>query len=390
MKNVTLIIGKAGCGKSFYLGDLINKTYMQTNNFIVIAFTHSAVDTIRNKCNSQIPMNKFKTFHSFFQIDWKQNIINFNNKHKYDYIFIDEFSLIDKKLFKQCLLRLNLNTKIIISGDIFQLPCININKTYISYKKLLKYFDKLSDKNYINNDIIRVIKHYENSILSLKCLKNSIRITLKENKRSNKDILNMIEKCFDNKIYVDYKFITFDSIRNKILNENYVFISSTYKQLQKIHILIRDNYDFSLKQNISYSYGLKELRLKIGEWIYTTTNTDNYHNGELLQIVNYINDKIICVDILNQQKIIEQISINECYENSPLYYPILPEYLLTIHKSQGKTILNVILSIDNLFEFTMLYTGISRASNNILFYSEKNNVVPDFSNYMNILEKMML
>lgn len=50
-----------------------------------------------------------------------------------------------------------------------------------------------------------------------------------------------------------------------------------------------------------------------------------------------------------------------------------PIFLLTIHKSQGKTIDNVIVCVDDMFDISMMYTAITRAKNNLLFFSKENN-----------------
>jgi hypothetical protein len=51
------------------------------------------------------------------------------------------------------------------------------------------------------------------------------------------------------------------------------------------------------------------------------------------------------------------------------YYPVAPHNLITFHRSQGKTIPNVIVCIDDIFDLGMLYTGITRAVNDVKFYT---------------------
>ena len=47
-----------------------------------------------------------------------------------------------------------------------------------------------------------------------------------------------------------------------------------------------------------------------------------------------------------------------------------PGFLLTVHKSQGRSIDKVIVCIDEMFDVAMLYTAITRARNEIVFYSK--------------------
>ena len=73
-----------------------------------------------------------------------------------------------------------------------------------------------------------------------------------------------------------------------------------------------------------------------------------------------------CIDILTNQEIIVKKTSDE-FGN--LYYPVSPLYLLTVHKSQGRTIKNVIVCIDEIFDMCMLYTAITRAKENLKFYT---------------------
>ena len=61
--------------------------------------------------------------------------------------------------------------------------------------------------------------------------------------------------------------------------------------------------------------------------------------------------------------------------HSEEFYPICPNFLISIHKSQGRTIENVIFCIDELFDMSMLYTGITRAKNKLMFFSEEKNEI---------------
>lgn len=76
--------------------------------------------------------------------------------------------------------------------------------------------------------------------------------------------------------------------------------------------------------------------------------------------MNIENDIVLARDIESD----ELIFFNKPYK----FYPL---NLYTFHKSQGLTFKNIIICTDNLFEFPMLYTGITRASNDIKFYSSK-------------------
>ena len=56
---------------------------------------------------------------------------------------------------------------------------------------------------------------------------------------------------------------------------------------------------------------------------------------------------------------------------------VMPSYLYTFHKSQGLEFDNVAVCIDDLFEFPMLYTGITRARKNVVFFTMNSMIYRD-------------
>lgn len=183
--------------------------------------------------------------------------------------------------------------------------------------------------------------------------------------------------------------ITKATLIDKIVKNNYIFIASKYKVIYEINKLIAYN-NFVSNENYrqttvatassicgNYVYALPTIDLttatattatgkykvfvKVGETVIFMENTQDFHNGDELIIKEITvgkSFKLLFYDIFNNSY--------KYYVGS--YVPILPIYLTTYHKAQGRTIANAILCLDNLFAYQMLYTGISRCSNNVLFY----------------------
>ena len=84
-------------------------------------------------------------------------------------------------------------------------------------------------------------------------------------------------------------------------------------------------------------------------------------DGPALRCYNESTRKTVIVKAINDKA------------NFAMYYPVAPSELLTFHRSQGKSIDNVIICIDNLFEASMLYTGITRARSSVMFHTDKAN-----------------
>lgn len=137
----------------------------------------------------------------------------------------------------------------------------------------------------------------------------------------------------------------------------------------------KSKYNIIIEQNNTYTSSFKHLYLYSGMEIrlcFTNQKYDScgYYNGEIVTFTGNIEmDKLKCINSNQQVIYVEKIKeVNK--SNSEEYYPISPLFLTTIHKAQGYTINNVIVDIDNLFDMSMMYTAITRAKNNLLFYTK--------------------
>ena len=400
---IELITGKAGCGKSYTLSKYINIANTKTNNWIVLAYTHSAVKNIkqyvRDNYSNIDTTNHFKTIHKYFHISFTndENIIN-NNTYEYiDYLFIDEFSLVSIKLFSTIwpIIQKYIG-KLILCGDYRQLkPIDNIDK--ISYDNLKNYLSLFP----IHVDDIEAIKHFDNLVLSLDVVKQNVKkcVNLITQHRANSQVNKFIERlCFNNSMcqetdkqlvreLVDKHIICLQTLVNLVKNNGYTFISSTYKQLEQVNTLIEKHSSvITREQNVvkivnqinttrgddnkthdTKNKAMKQIYVKLGDNIRITETYNELQNGDIYKLIEVCDNYLI----VQNNETEEYKQVFPIINKDMMYYPILPDYLLTFHKSQGLSIDNVIISLDNLFDFTMLYTGISRARENILFYTDK-------------------
>lgn len=400
---VITIYGKAGCGKSTLLSSLICK---DTDNYVVLSSTNAAVNNIYRLCkhiDDNIDRNNFKTIYSFFRIDYKNDVV-LGAIDMVNTVYIDEFSLIDKHIFKKCLhdMRQKGCRKLILCGDALQLNAVYKTKQRISFNSIdkwnIKYNNILNKSNHehlLKFDNVQylptsVIEHLHLSIFGLKFVQSGKLVNLHINKRSNDEIKNILHHIYNipinnsnNNILLD-KFIMLNDISKYVVNDGYVFISSKYSILQKIYDYIYDNFwsnprkynadnMITIKQNISFSTGYKRLYLYPGMKIIVCDTDVNkkYINGEeLIFTGNFENNKMKCLNENNEYVYIPKLKEIDKL-NTGEYYPISPSFLLTIHKSQGRSIDNIIVCIDDLFDVSMMYTAITRAKNNLLFYSKE-------------------
>lgn len=418
----SIITGNAGTGKSYLLSKYINNVINKNNSFVVLAFTHTAVNNIKNIClnniddkNKKILDNKFMTIHKYFHINIETNKIAYYKFDKLDIMFIDEYSFISIDLFKLILpIIFNTVKKVVLCGDYKQIKTVDYNNN-ISYDILFKYVNNI---NFFNKYSIYPIRHYENSILSLKDIQNNLLncIILKENHRSNNNILNIVnEICFNNindenitftqhseniKKLIDKYIINKDNAIKLIANNNYCFIASKYKYLKNINHLvnkyqcIKDSYNiingseeiknYTIHNIITPDINIIDvLKIRQNELIKITENTNEFINGEEYIFKEYNKDNKYVLLMDKNEKYYYLSPISKTIDNINIcYYPILPSYLSTFHKAQGLSIDNVIICLDSLFDFTLLYTGITRARNNIKFF------IFNESKYNNIIDKI--
>lgn len=424
--NITTIYGKAGCGKSTTLAKLINKEEKkddvkydgedgedgedESSSFIVLAPTNSAVENIYKICsstNKYIDRNKFKTIYSYFRIDYENNIV-LGAIEMVDTIYIDEFSLIDKYLFKKCVLNMKKDgcKNLILCGDVMQLNAIYNEKQYISFNKINKWnniYKKISEKMNKNGSIPtnlypKVIEHLHLNVFGMKMIQSGTLIHLNVNMRSNEEVKNVLTQIYSsNRDPYMYKFTHFVDLPELICERDrvgevgdhvgdggiscYTFIASKYKILQQVYDYIynkkwKNKMDvLHIEQNISFSSGYKDLYLYPGMSVIVCDTDDSknksYINGEeLIFTGNVENNCLKCLNKRNEIVYVHKIKEVE-KTHSGDFYPISPSFLLTIHKSQGRTIENVIVCIDELFDVSMMYTAITRAKENLIFYTKE-------------------
>ena len=389
---IELITGKAGCGKSFMLSKYINIAAAKTNRWIVLAYTHSAINNIEQYVVSNYPnvdtTNHFMTIHKYFHINFYDKDINVMNRgcDYLDYMFIDEFTLVSIYLFSSIwpMVKAYVN-KLVLCGDYRQLKPVN-STDKIYYDSLKRYLTLTNIT--VNN--VDAIQHFDNIILSLDVVRNNVKkvINLTKQYRANSNVNKFIESlCFGDKPSenIDKYIVKLSTVINLVENNNYVFIASTYRQLRKVNDLINKQGGVSLPVLVSSgldkqeqsSDNIETITIKLGEVVRITETYDEFQNGELYEVVDIYDNCLIVKSVLATGQDLKQLFPIKLKQDNQQqlqdigYYPILPEYLLTFHKSQGLTINNVIISLDNIFDFTMLYTGISRSRNNILFYTDK-------------------
>ena len=363
---VRVICGVAGTGKSTLLASLIQN---ETRPYVVLAATHAAVENIYDICNNDnstlLSRDRFKTIYSYFRIDYKNNIVLGPSRPYAQIIFIDEFSLLNKHLFETCLSKARETEMVILCGDPLQLNAIyDDNEEAITFKALKAYPREVSPLT---------IEHHYLSVFGLSIVNGARKKILREIKRAEGSVKTVLKKIFveQDKTY-PYEFVPFNDIVEELLNDTgATVLASKYALLQAIYdnVGARDSrIDDMIEQGLivketSTKGFFKRLYLYRGMEVLITENSDEYYNGQHLYYHSRDEKVVFCTECADGSG--AKIKI----EPVGSIIPITPTRLISIHKSQGMTIDDVIVVIDDLFDVSMLYTAITRARKRIRFYT---------------------
>lgn len=353
--NTKFILGEAGTAKSTTILGLIENL----TDFVCLAFTHSAVNNLKNKCSHEEKKHRFRTIHSFFKIKFNSDgreIYQINTNIKIPkYIFIDEISLVPiylmdlvYKTIESNIILLNKNVNLVLVGDLLQLNPIAVTKNLIDYTKLFTIQDKFMNFQ----EAMLIADHLSNNIFSTKYYQNSNKMILTQNYRNGTNIINILNEILKNIKTVEKYMVSISKIQD-LLDEGYIILSSRYDLLKTIYEVTnyKDTKQFSIKTKIG------EVFFNENEELILTKNINkNYVNGDIITLQKRDDSYIFNNDLI--------ISRNDLNNST---YPVLPKNFLTIHKSQGLTLDKVIIVLDDLFEITMLYTAITRAKSDVKF-----------------------
>ncbi|MDF1880864.1 AAA family ATPase [Sulfurimonas sp. MAG313] len=390
-KNIFLT-GGAGVGKSFLLRALIAQYELEGKKVVKLASTGMAASLIMGQ-----------TLHSFFSLGIcnhsfdleRVGKISIDQKlskllKKIDLIVIDEISMVSSGVMDMIRLRLlqaDSHAQLIVSGDFLQLPPVI----------------RENDKNrfaYENPDIL-IQSIYGFAFESEAWQRFEFtNYNLSEVKRSTDekfiDILDKIRYGIKNKEVVDYLSSLIRPMPSDMQNHTVLFgKNASVHRHNKAELSELEGEMYSFETRVeTFEKNVKDneierfmndsrlplcLKLKINAPILFMRNSWNYFNGEKGIIVR-INEEENFIHVMKddgklvrveqeryskkqwKEKLIEgkkqeiEVSRFDVFQ-----YPLSLAYAITIHKSQGMSLLDLVINLDEIFAPSQFYVGISRA-----------------------------
>lgn len=374
-ENISIITGGPGTGKTTII-NTISKIYLDNGyNISLCAPTGRAAKRIEETTGIEA-----KTIHRMLGYipssydDIGHFEYNEDNPLDTDVIIIDEMSMVDVVLFEKLLRGMKDNTRLVIVGDVDQLPSVGagnvlrdlINSKKIKYTKLVDIFRQSESSNIIVN--AHKINNGQEPILNEK---NSDFFFLKTETPAitRNVVVDLISKRLPNAYGYDF----FKDIQ--ILTQSRKGICGVFelnRLLQDILNPKTETTDELLVGNKLFRVNDKVMQTKNNYNLsfFDSDGKENFgvYNGDMGHII-FIDksSKKLTVE-MDDNRVIDYTL--EDLDNLELAYAI------TIHKSQGSEFKSVIIPMFDGYRLlqtrNLLYTAITRAKENIILVGDKN------------------
>lgn len=374
-ENISIITGGPGTGKTTII-NTISKIYLDNGyNIFLCAPTGRAAKRIEETTGIEA-----KTIHRMLGYipssydDIGHFEYNEDNPLDTDVIIIDEMSMVDVVLFEKLLRGMKDNTRLVIVGDVDQLPSVGagnvlrdlINSKKIKYTKLVDIFRQSESSNIIVN--AHKINNGQEPILNEK---NSDFFFLKTETPAitRNVVVDLISKRLPNAYGYDF------SKDIQILTQSRKGICGVFE----LNRLLQDILNPKTETTDELLVGNKLFR--VNDKVMQTKNNYNLSffdsdGEENFGVYNGDMGHIIFIDKSSKKLTVEMD------DNRVIDYTIEDldnlelAYAITIHKSQGSEFKSVIIPMFDGYRLlqtrNLLYTAITRAKENIVLVGDKN------------------
>ena len=387
-KSNLFITGGGGVGKSYITKDIINAYKGAKKPVVVLGSTGiSAVEIGGVTLHSFFKLGICKNADELKQLDKKQKdkISELKKILKTaKLIIIDEISMISAEVFDLVYYRLinsEFSGKMLVVGDFYQLPPVQKKDDMQKpQNSLFSGFYAFSSYGWaqLNFSYIEMIGSKRTQDENLYKMLSNLRVGV-----VNDDMIEFLKSRL-----VDFGGANLDSTmifgRNKEADELNALRLNAIDSPLVIAKGYYEIYDFALSDEkiakwIKSLSVNENLHLKVGaKVIFTTNKWGEFYNGEQgiieeFREKNGIVESIVITKLDGKMVEIERQSydlgefmriddeIKEIVLASYYQFPIKLAYAITIHKSQGMSIKNLVCDINNIFANGQLYVALSRA-----------------------------
>ncbi|MFA6195783.1 MAG: DEAD/DEAH box helicase [Sulfurimonas sp.] len=375
-KNVFLT-GGAGVGKTTITREIIKAYEEDAKKVAKLASTGMAATLIGGQ-----------TLHSFLDLGIASSLkeLELNGKLELskkvkkiiavmDLVVIDEISMVSDSLLDMIQLRLlqaNFRGVLLVVGDFLQLPPVVRGSSEVRFAFESKAWSAFAFHKIELTHIYRTDDEYFIELL------NSVRFGHIDETTHNH--LNEFIKPLGEDLS-EFTFLfgknesaSWHNKRQLSFIENELFV----KQAQIVRH-VQSVKDVEIERYMNDARIEKELELKVGVPVLFTRNSWNYFNGERGVVINidgnfiYVqksDERVVKLEAVAQSKgMWKEKTVDgkkEMVEESlfSVYqFPIKLAFAITIHKSQGMSIMDLIIETNEIFAPSQFYVALSRSSN---------------------------
>ncbi len=403
--SINILCGFSGSGKSSSINAVVTMLKEYGKTFLLLAPTGKASKVLSKATNCSA-----STIHRVLVSE------NDDKKFSYDFILVDEATMIDIFLMKKLINKINFEkTSLIFICDPAQLPSVgagNILKNMIDSEKFpLIFLDKIfrygeGGLSYIATETRNGNSYFKNIDIDkeiIKFGKNNDYIFVNKN---DEDIIKQLE------------FFYINLIKNNKLNINEITTLSAYKKgnlgslilnniIQNLVNPETENNKTSFKRvtdkvSMEFRIGDKVIQIKNNYKVPLNIATKKRNEDGEIEITY---EKVIPIFNGEEGVIIAEednnliIKFDEddnciCRYSKELANEILLGYAITIHKSQGSTFQNAIVVSPNSHNFfssrNLLYVATTRARDRVFHIGNINSINKAIKKDSSIIRKTML
>ena len=345
LQKIHIITGGPGTGKSTITNVILTVSRQLSDKIMLAAPTGRAA-----KRMSEITGMEAKTLHSLLQFDFKIGGFKHNRENPLDVdlIIIDEASMIDTVLMYSFLKALPDNCRLILVGDVDQLPSVGpgnvlndlINSEKIPTTRLTEIFRQAANSQIITN------AHRINQGLfpDLKINPKGDFFFIKE--EDTEQLAELISNLVMTRLPKRYGFNAFDDIQ--VLSPMKRGAVGTHRLNQLLQSRLNPSNDPLVKGGTAFHLKDKVMQIR-----------NNYDK----EVFNGDVGRIIKIDRVDQEVWIRFDDREVVYDFTEMDEVVLA-YAVSVHKYQGSECPCVVMPIHtshyNLLFKNLLYTGITR------------------------------
>ncbi|DAB27690.1 MAG: ATPase [Sulfurimonas sp. RIFOXYD12_FULL_33_39] len=377
IKRNVFLTGGAGVGKTTITKNIIKHYEEEAKKVAKLASTGMAATLIGGQ-----------TLHSFLDLGIASDLSELESSGKLeiskkvkklisgmDLIVIDEISMVSQTLLEMITLRLTqagFRGSLLVVGDFLQLPPV-----VRRYKEVRFAFESSAWREF-EFDTIELTHIYRTNDKDFIELLANIRDGFVD-ERIHNNLNEFIKPLPENLSEFTFLFGKNDSASRH--NKNQLAHVEKELHVKEAQIIkhVKSAKDIEIERFMEDARVEKELELKVGARVLFTRNSWNYFNGERGVVLNIDNSfvhvqksdgLIVKLEPLAQSKNAwKEKSVDgkkEMVEEalfSVYQYPIKLSYAITIHKSQGMSIEDLIIETNEIFAPSQFYVAISRSLN---------------------------